>query len=410
MPLVPILMPQLGESIVEATIMSLKVKPGDNVAADQEVLEVETNKAVMGVTTTCGGVIREMRAKEGQTVPVGYVLGLIEATAEEMERTGSKEWSAEQASPPQDASKEPQKDDGAHFKTEGEFVEHTHAARASSGGLPVPTRRRGPQYLSPRIRSRMDDLGITEADLAYITGSGAGGRVTINDFENFISYVDGWPSKQASPMRMAVAGSMQRTWRRPIASASRPILMAPIMMHRKRHPRKPGYTLYFARAFALALAEAPESAGYMVGGKILTPRHIDLGIAVQVSDGVLVPVMRRLNESKLDDLIDEYNMIVAQARNRRLDDEHRGGGIATITNFGGFGLTNSTPMPLPSESLILGIGAVQKVPVWSDEVECFVPVEQAQMVASFDHRVVDGGDIGRLMQRIAFYIEHPELL
>ena len=84
-------MPQLGESIVEATIMSLKVKPGDNVAADQEVLEVETNKAVMGVTTTCGGVIREMHAKEGQTVPVGYVLGLIEATTEEMERTGSKE-------------------------------------------------------------------------------------------------------------------------------------------------------------------------------------------------------------------------------------------------------------------------------------------------------------------------------
>ena len=78
--------------------------------------------------------------------------------------------------------------------------------------------------------------------------------------------------------------------------------------------------------------------------------------------------------------------------------------------IGGFGLTSGTPMPLPSESIILGVGAVQKVPVWSDEVECFLPVEQAQIVASFDHRVVDGGDIGRLMLRIAHYLEHPEFL
>ena len=67
-------------------------------------------------------------------------------------------------------------------------------------------------------------------------------------------------------------------------------------------------------------------------------------------------------------------------------------------------------MPLPSESLILGVGAMQKVPVWSDEVQCFIPVEQANISASFDHRVVDGGDIGRLMQRIAWFLEHPELL
>ena len=123
-----------------------------------------------------------------------------------------------------------------------------------------------------------------------------------------------------------------------------------------------------------------------------------------------MPVMRNVNEYTLDELVDEYNKIVAQARSRRLDDAYLGGGIATVTNFGGFGLTDGTPMPLPSESLILGVGAVQKVPVWSDEVECFIPVEQARIVASFDHRVVDGGDIGRLMQRIAYFLEHPDKL
>ena len=125
---------------------------------------------------------------------------------------------------------------------------------------------------------------------------------------------------------------------------------------------------------------------------------------------VMVPVMRHVDEYTLDELIDEYNKVVTQARDRKLDPAYIGGGIATVSNFGGFGLTFASPMPLPSESLILGVGSVVKTPVWSDEVECFIPVEKANIVASFDHRVVDGGDIGRLMQKIAYYLEHPELL
>ena len=407
MPQVPILMPQLGESIAEATIMQILVKPGDAVQADQEVMEVETNKAVMGVTTSCGGTVVSIGVSEGETLPVGAVMGIIEASEDELARSGAQELPAGAAA----AAAEPQQE-GAHFRTEGEYRESAQAEVPHTGGrgLPVPLGVRGAHYLSPRIRARMDDLGITEADMTYIVGTGAGGRITIDDFEKFLEYVDGWPSRQASPMRRSVADSMQRTWRRPIASAGRPIYMAPIILHRKSHPRKPGYTLYFVRALALALAEAPECAGYMVGGRILTPKHIDLGVAVQVSDGVLVPVMRRVDEYTLDELIDEFNKMVAQARSRRLDDVYKGGGIATVSNFGGFGLTFGTPMPLPSESFILGVGAVQKVPVWSDEVECFIPVEQANIVASFDHRVVDGGDIGRLMQRLAYFLEHPELL
>lgn len=398
-------MPQLGESITEATVMHLLVHAGDTVQADQEVIEVETNKAVMGVTTSCSGTLVSVNVSEGETVPVGAVLGVVEATAEEIERSGARKMDDTPQAPsaaPTDAS-----DAGARFRTANERVS---SATRSDRGLPVPLGVRGAHYLSPRIRARMDELGITEADMAYIVGTGAGGRITINDFEKFLEYVDGWPSRQASPMRRSVADSMQRTWRRPIAGAGRPVLMGPIILHRKKHPRRPGYTLYFVRALALALAEAPECAGYMVGGRILTPKRIDLGIAVQVTDGVLVPVMRGVNEHTLDESIDEFNKIVQQARNRRLDDVYKGGGIATVTNFGGFGLTFGTPMPLPSESLILGVGAVQKVPVWSDEVQCFIPVEQANISASFDHRVVDGGDIGRLMQRIAFFLEHPELL
>lgn len=414
MPLVPILMPQLGESIAEASIMQLLVKPGDTVQEDQEVFEVETNKAVMAVTVSCGGVVKSISVSEGETVPVGAVMGIIEATQEEVERTGATtmDAAAVAAATAPAVPTGPVAMDGAHFRTEGEYREGSATAPMETGGrgLPVPARIRGAHYLSPRVKARMDELSITEADLAYVIGTGANGRITIEDFENFISYVDGWPSRPASPMRRSVAGSMQRTWRRPIASAGRPIYMAPIILHRRNHPRKPGVTLYFLRALALALAEAPECAGYMVGGRILTPRNIDLGVAVQVADGVMVPVMRRVNEYTLDELVDEYNKVVKQARDRKLDPAYVGGGIATVSNFGGFGLTFASPMPLPSESLILGVGAVRKTPVWSDEVECFIPVEQAEIVASFDHRVVDGGDIGRLMQRVAWFLEHPELL
>ena len=415
MPKVPILMPQLGESIAEATIMQLLVKPGDTVQVDQEVFEVETNKAVMGVTTSCGGTIVSLDVSPGETVPVGAIMGIIEATEEEIERSGATPLS-DDATPVTKAEKPAENQDGAHFRTEGEFREGmpTRTDRKPLGaggrGLPVPMGKTGSRFLSPRIRARMDELGITEADMAYVIGTGPNGRITIDDFEKFINYVDGWPSHQASPMRRSVASSMQRTWRRPIASCGRPIFMAPIILHRKNHPKKPGITLYFMRALALALAEHPECAGYMVGGRILTPKHIDLGVAVQVTDGVMVPVLRNVNEYKLDELVDEYNKIVEQARERRLDPAYQGGGIATVSNFGGFGLTHATPMPLPSESLILGVGAVQKVPVWSDEVECFLPVEQAHIVASFDHRVVDGGDVGRLMLRIAYYLDHPEFL
>ncbi len=418
MPEVPILMPQLGESIAEATIMHRLVAPGDVVTAEQEVFEVETNKAVMGVTCVCGGTVKSIAVSEGETVPVGSVLGIIEASEEEVERSGAQTLEQVQAAgtavpAPAPISAGGGDTEGAHFRTEGEYRESSGGAAAAAAegrGLPVPLGVRGAHYLSPRIRARMDELGITEADLGYISGTGAGGRITIDDFEHFLNYVDGWPSRKASPMRRSVSSSMQRTWRRPIASAGRPIYMAPLMLHRKHHPRKPGITLYFVRALALALAEFPECAGYMVGDRILTPKRIDLGVAVQVTDGVMVPVMRNVNEYTLDELVDEYNKIVAQARSRRLDDAYLGGGIATVTNFGGFGLTDGTPMPLPSESLILGVGAVQKVPVWSDEVECFIPVEQARIVASFDHRVVDGGDIGRLMQRIAYFLEHPDKL
>lgn len=108
-------------------------------------------------------------------------------------------------------------------------------------------------------------------------------------------------------MRLAVADAMRRSWTRPLASAGRPVFMDPLIKHRQHSPHRPGITLYFARALALALAENPECAGYLVGENILSPRAIDIGIAVQVADGVMVPVLRRVNERTMEELLEDYN-------------------------------------------------------------------------------------------------------
>ena len=117
-----------------------------------------------------------------------------------------------------------------------------------------------------------------------------------------------------------------------------------------------------------------------------------------------------VNYEKMEELLEDYNRLIAQARRRRLAPEDSTGGIATVTNFGGFGLTFAAPMPMPSESIILGVGAVTKTPVWSDEVEAFIPISKANIVATGDHRVVDGADIGRLLKRVAELLQRPEYL
>jgi pyruvate/2-oxoglutarate dehydrogenase complex dihydrolipoamide acyltransferase (E2) component len=105
-----------------------------------------------------------------------------------------------------------------------------------------------------------------------------------------------------------------------------------------------------------------------------------------------------------------YNELVDLARQRKLPPETTGGSIATVTNFGTFGLTWATPIPLPEQSLVLGIGAARRMPSWDASKGQFVPVMEANLTLSFDHRVIDGGAAGRLLMRIADLIKHPEKL
>ena len=410
MPTVPILMPQLGESIAEATVIRLGIAVGDAVHTDQEIIEVETNKAVMGVTTLCDGIVSEIKAEEGVSYSVGSLLGLLEVTEEEVARTGVDTIESIDAKKLSEQQQKPAGEENLHFALDGDSYEENPSIIPSVKGLPVPTGVMGAHYISPRMRARMDDMGLREADISAIVGTGAGGRVTVADLERFLDYLEEWPSIAASPMRMAVADAMRRSWTRPLATVGLPLMLDRVLDHRREQSPKPGLTLYLLRAFALALTEQPMTAGYLIGEKVVHPRSFDIGVAVQVEDGVVVPTVRQVDRKSLSELIADYDDLVDRARRRRLTENDSKGGIATVTNFGTFGLTTGSPIPLPNETLILGLGAGRKTPVWSDQVEAFIPVTEAQLLLTFDHRVVDGGGAGILLTRVAQLLQPPENL
>ncbi|MDB6035203.1 MAG: pdhC 2 [Verrucomicrobiales bacterium] len=400
MPQVPIIMPQLGESIAEAIVTNLLVKPGDVVRADQDVLEVETNKATMTVTSPCAGKVQKLLVKQQESYVVGAVLGYLEATVEEAERLGLN-------SMPNESTDEPSGSRG-----NGKTSERGQEARVEPTvrGLPVPAHAAGASYMSPRMRARMNELGLHAADLAGIAGSGAAGRVTIQDFESFLANLEKSKLSSASSMRVAVADAMRRSWTRPISTVGLPVNIDPVLAHRKKSDPKSGPALYALRALALALAENSAVAGRLVGHHIVHPSAIDVGFAVEAEDGVLVPVLRAADKKPLKDLVVRYNELVDLARQRRLPPDATGGSIATVTNFGTFGLTWATPIPLPEQTLVLGLGAGRIVPSWDAAKGQFVPITEANLTLSIDHRVLDGGAAGRLLSRIATLLHEPEKL
>jgi len=401
MPSIPIIMPQLGESIAEATIVSFLLQPGDTVEADQDIIEVETNKANMNVASPCRGKIAKFVVQLKESYPVGAVLGEIEATQEEAARFGLD---APTSRPVSDT--EQLRAANAQATGDGE----NRRVKPTVRGLPVPAHAAGASYMSPRMKARMDELGLHAADLAGVAGSGAAGRVTIQDFEKYIANLEQQKLTQASTMRVAVADAMRRSWTRPLASVGLFVGLDALLAHRKQANPKPGPALYALRALALALAENSAPAGRLVGNKIVHPSSIDVGFAVEAEDGVLVPVIRNADKRPLKELVARYNELIELAHQRKLPGDATGGSIATVTNFGTFGLMWATPIPLPEQTLVLGLGAGHKTPHWDETRNQFIPVVEAALTLSFDHRVLDGGAAGRLLKKVVDLMAHPERL
>src|SRR5438034_909525 len=319
MPQVPIIMPQLGESIAEATIVDIKVKPGDEVADDQEIVDVETSKAVMGVTTPCKGKIAQITVQLKETYPVGAVLGYVEAREADAAR-----FARQAPSPPQRevAEEIPARADQEVAPAREKKVTARDGDGARAGGLPVPVTPKGATFMSPRVRARMAELQLTTAELAG----------------------------------------------------------------------------------------TPGAAAKLIGNRVVQSTSIDVGIAVEAEDGIMVPVIRSAEKTSLADLATKYKELIELARQRRISPDMQAGGIATVSNFGTFGMEWGTPIPLPDQTLLLGLGAGKKVPSWNEQKKEFIPRTEAQITLSFDHRSIDGGGAGRLLKRVIELLESPKKL
>ena len=400
-------MPQLGESIAEATIVDIKVKPGDEVADDQEIIEVETNKAVMGVTTPCKGKIAKVSVQLKETYPVGAVLGYVEASEADAARF------ARQTPPPtqREVTEEiPARADQEVAPARQKKISARDGDGARAGGLPVPLAAKGATFMSPRVRARMAELQLTTADLAGIMGSGAGNRVTVKDLENFLQKIENQTAHEASAIRSGVADAMRRSWTRPLSTIGSSLNLDPVLQDRRSREPKPGPGLYALRALALALAETPGAAAKLIGNRVVQSNSIDVGIAVEAEDGIMVPVIRAADKTSLADLTAKYKELVDLGRQRRISPDMQAGGVATVSNFGTFGMEWGTPIPLPDQTLLLGLGAGKKVPSWDEEKKEFVPRTEAQITLSFDHRSIDGGGAGRLLKRVIELLEDPKQL
>jgi pyruvate/2-oxoglutarate dehydrogenase complex dihydrolipoamide acyltransferase (E2) component len=389
---IPIVMPQLGESIAEATIIRIHVSAGESVEAEQEIMEVETNKAVMAITAPCTGTIAEIEADAGETYAVGTVLGHItsDSPLEEVFETSL-----------------------TPSTTQLPGTEPAAGAPVSAGASlkPVPASLRSGSFISPRVRARLDEAALHASELDVVAGTGRAGRVTVRDFETYLESFDGLPSRKCSSLRLGVADSMRRSWSRPLATVGTSLNLEPILAHRRQGGASAaGVALYLVRALGVALGENPAFAGRILADRLVLPESIDIGVAVEVEDGVMVPVIRKVDETSLGQLTESYRALLSAAKARRLPPEAQGPAIASVTNFGPLGITWGTPIPLPYETLIIGLGRGEIRPFWDQTKQAFVPRREAELTVTFDHRVLDGGAAGRLVGRLLGLLGKPDQL
>jgi 2-oxoglutarate dehydrogenase E2 component (dihydrolipoamide succinyltransferase) len=414
--------PDLGESIVEATLAEWLKAVGDPVKAGEPVLTLETDKVDLEVGATKDGVLAEIRVERGTDVKVGDVVGLIDESAAPAEQ---------KPAPPAEkpASAAP-----------GEEAPPAEG-RAEDGVEP-----QGPGRVSPVARKLAEEKGI---DLAQVHGSGAHGRVTKEDVERHLVAAEkpaaesAAAEKPAPPSRPAATAPTpatadgtrreervrmsrrRRTIAERLVEAQRTaamlttfneIDMSAIMALRarrkdafkERHGVSLGLTSFFVKAAVGALKAFPRLNAEIDGDEMVLKRYYDIGIAVGAEDGLVVPVLRdadRMSFAAIEQKVREY---VEQSQGGTLSLEDLRGGTFTITNGGVFGSLLSTPILNPPQVGILGLHKIEDRPI---AVNGQVEIRPMMYVAlSYDHRIVDGREAVQFLVRVKELAEDPETL
>ncbi|HEX4138314.1 MAG TPA: 2-oxoglutarate dehydrogenase, E2 component, dihydrolipoamide succinyltransferase [Bryobacteraceae bacterium] len=410
-----VVMPQMGESIVEGTLTKWLKKTGDKVERDEPLFEISTDKVDTEIPSPAAGTLGELLVQEGQTVQVNAIVARIN-------EGGSNGSTAAAPSPAPAAAAPPppvQEKAAAPARTEGPA-----AAPPAQAPAPTPETPSGP--LSPLVRRMARENNI---DLTKVTGTGAGGRITKEDLEALLkqpaaataapaapaapvkapsSVVPAVPVGQARPtakarvepmsnMRVKIAEHMVMSKRvsAHVTTVHR-VDMTRVAKMRAKHKEdfaaRYGMSLTFlpfvARATVEALSAFPIVNASIDGTNIIYHNEINLGIAVALDNGLIVPVIRAADEKNVVGLQRSIVDLASRARARQLKPDEIQGGTFSITNFGSFGSVFATPIINQPQVGILGVGAVEKVPVVIDDAIAIR--SQCYLALTFDHRLIDG--------------------
>lgn len=369
-----IIMPQLGESIAEGTVVKWLVPVGGTIQKDEPLLEVETEKVTLEIPSPATGRLDEIIVKEGETVPVGTLLARIDSAppSEVINRVG------------------------------GVVVRPME---------PAPV---GDQHHSPAVRQLAREHGI---DLSQVKGAGVGGRVTKKDVLDFIGRSAaqttvaatggelsmGEEVRPLTQMRKTIADRMVKSKQ---TSAHVATIFEADFSHiaKFREGRNLTYLPFVIRAVTRAIHDVPIMNSSWGEQGIVIKRDIHVGIATALEDGLLVPVIRYADRKGLTELAKEIADLAERARSKKLSPEEVQGGTFTITNHGGFGSLLSTPIIHQPQIAILGIGVIQKRAVVIDDAIAIRPMGYLSL--SFDHRAIDGATADQFMAKVKHYLEH----
>lgn len=397
-----IVVPQLGESVSEATVAKWYKKVGDVVKADEPIVELETDKVTLEINSPGNGKLYGIAYDVGDEVGVGTVLGAIE----EAEATQSVI--------------------NAEVSDEGVVS----AAPAASADRDLPQ-----NHLSPAVRKLIADHNL---DLGSIEGTGRGGRLTKSDVVSYMENLDtdagSQVDTQAEPIEQK-SKSTNRTEERvrlsrlrkriaerlkeaqntaAILTTFNEVDMTAVLDARsrykeqfeKKHGVRLGFMSFFAKACIIALGEIPAVNAMIDGDEIVYRQYVDMGIAVGTDQGLVVPVIRDAQDRSFSDIEKSVGELGKKARSGELSVDDLTGGSFTITNGGVYGSLLSTPIINPPQSAILGMHKIQERPIAINGEILVRPM--MYLALSYDHRIIDGAEAVTFLVRVKECIEEPD--
>jgi pyruvate dehydrogenase E2 component (dihydrolipoyllysine-residue acetyltransferase) len=418
-------MPQMGESIAEGTVVRWIKKVGDAIDKDEPLFEISTDKVDAEIPSPGAGVLLEIKVKEGETVPVNSVVAVIGAEGEKPAASAASVPASGQAG----STSGPDGSDGSDSPADAPETD----APARANGAPMSAEPATLDDLrrtrsSPLVRKMAKEHGI---DIRNLSGTGISGRVTKKDIAEFIARgvpaPAGAPAGRPAPIvpppaafkpgenvRIEKMGIMRKKIAEHMVMSvhtSAHVYSAyevdfgkidKLRLAKKAEYEAAGtkltYTAFIAKATVDTIREFPFSNASLDGENVVYKRDVNLGIAVALDSGLIVPVIRNADEKNLLGLSRAIQDLAQRARTKQLKPEEVQGGTFTITNPGIFGAVFGLPIISQPQVAILGVGSVDKRVVVVDDMIAVRPM--CYLTLGYDHRLIDGADAGRFLQAL----------